>query len=198
MIDAYVEGRPIPRSSSSRTRLASMVARGRLRLVPLRLGRDAPEPLALVQGRQDPLLVLELRVGVVGALDVGAEEAREGDHLARDGEARRPLLAGVRLEARVRAHARRVAHLRGDRALPDQIVEAQPVVVELAAQALRRAEDLAGRADRLVRLLRTARAGAVAARLRRDIVVAVGGRAPAGGPRSAPRPRGSSSPSACR
>ena len=62
------------------------VAGGGLRLVAARGRVDGVEDLADAQGRQDALLILELRVGVVGALDVGAEEAGERDHLAGRGE----------------------------------------------------------------------------------------------------------------
>ena len=100
--------------------------------------------LALAQRRQ---LALGLFGVVVAALGVDACEALEDR--ARGGRAqavavRRQLDRG-RLELLRR-------HLRGDRALPDQAVEAQLVAVELAGERLGIARE-AGRPDGLVRLL---------------------------------------------
>ena len=52
----------------------------------LRRRLDHVEHLPHLERRQQPLLVLELGVGIVGALHVGAQEAREADHLAGGGE----------------------------------------------------------------------------------------------------------------
>ena len=63
--------------------------------------------------------------------------------------------------------AARVGHLRGDRPLPDQVVERGLVALELAPHLVGRAEAVAGGPDRLVRLLRVLDLAVVAARLRR-------------------------------
>ena len=61
-------------------------------------------------------------------------------------------------------HAR-IGHLRRHRALPDQLVDAQFVGVEIPLEVLRRQPEV-GRADRLVRFLRVLHAGLIAARAR--------------------------------
>src|SRR5690606_1370045 len=75
------------------------------------------------------------------------------------------LTACVGAEGDRRRRLRRVDHLRGDSALPDELVELERVAAQLAREARRRAEGLAGRADRLVRLLRILARRRVQARL---------------------------------
>ena len=60
--------------------------------------------------------------------------------------------------------AERVGHLRGDRALPDQVVQGQLLLRQGTSHLARRAEMIAGGSDRLVRLLGSLRRGAVQAR----------------------------------
>src|SRR5690606_21376374 len=107
----------------------------RLCLMPPRLEAAGVELLPDAERGQHALLVLELVVRVVGALDVGAEEAREGDHLAGGLERRCAVGAGVRVQAHLRPQARSVPHLGGYRALPDEVVEAQRVRVQVTPQA---------------------------------------------------------------
>ncbi len=66
-----------------------------------------------------------------------------------------------------------VGHLRGERALPDQVVERQLVAVQLALQLLRRPERVTGGANRLVCLLCVLHLARVLARRFRDRVGAV-------------------------
>src|SRR5690606_28165878 len=84
---------------------------------------------------KERLLVGELRIGIVGALDVGAQETREVDRPA------------ARLEDRVSvrhsngdAMAARVLHLGCDRALPDELVEAKLARIEIVAELIGAAE----------------------------------------------------------
>ena len=95
MIDAYVDGRPISRSSSSLTSDGLGVA-GR-RLGGVAVGGDllGGQRVALGDLRQPALAVVELGVGVVGALDVGLEEAVEGDDLAGGAELGVPAVGGA-------------------------------------------------------------------------------------------------------
>ena len=101
---------------------------------PLASSSGVREHVALGERRQQRLAVVELGVGVVGALDVGPEVAGE-----RDRAARRSPLGVAPVAPRVAARrtdtdcAAGVGHLRGDRALPDQVVEAQLVAAQLAA-----------------------------------------------------------------
>ncbi len=86
MIDAYVEGRPMSRSSSSLTSVASVYRAGGLVEWPSAATAVARQYLALAQRRQPPLSVVQLCFWVVGALDVGLHEAEERDRLARGTE----------------------------------------------------------------------------------------------------------------
>ena len=74
----------------------------------------------------------------------------------------------VDLDAGEHADRRRVAdrvgHLRGDRALPNQVVQRQLLLRQGTSHLARRAEVVTGGTDRLVRLLRALRRGAVQAR----------------------------------
>ena len=69
--------------------------------------------------------------------------------------------------------AARIGHLRGDGALPDEVVEGCLVALELALHLLGGAEAVAGGADRLVGLLRVLDLAVVVARLGGDRVGAV-------------------------
>ena len=78
------------------------------------------------------------------------------------------MTRAVDLNAGEHADRRRVAksvgHLRGDRALPDQVVQGELLLGQGARDFAGRAEVVAGGADRLVRLLRALRRGAIQAR----------------------------------
>ena len=91
---------------------------------------------------------------------------------AVENSATRPS-AAVGGDAHGHGLAARVRHLRGDGALPDQVVQLELVTRELAADLVRRAEAVAGRTDRLVRLLRVLHLALVPARLRGHRVGAV-------------------------
>ena len=104
---------------------------------------------------------------LVAALLVGQAEARGGDDRAR-GRGQHVVTLAVDLDAGEHADRRRVAegvgHLRGDRALPNQVVQGQLLLRQGTRHLARRAEVVAGGTDRLVRLLRALRRGAVQAR----------------------------------
>ena len=106
-------------------------------------------------------VVLALR-GVVDVLDVGLEEAVEGDRATAGAEDRVAAVGGGAADADRHRVADRVLHLRGDGAHPDQLVE--PELLARQAGLGGRAERLAGRADRLVRLLGVLHLGGVGAR----------------------------------
>ena len=171
MIDAYVDGRPMPRSSSALTRLASVYRAGGLVSWPCGSRLDACSAWPTVSARQPPLLVLLARL--VAARLVRLQEARERDDRAARAEGRGPLVGRRRAELDRDRLAARVLHLRRDRPLEDQVVERVLVARQLAAQLVGRAEDVACRADRLVRLLRVRDRTLVAPRLRGDGLLAV-------------------------
>src|SRR5690606_22320958 len=120
----------------------------------------------------------------VASLLVRGEEAAEGDLRARGGEhgldgpvddgvlpddgVEPTLRTGLRRDAHGRGRAARVGHLRGDGALPDEVVELELVARELARDLLGGAEGVARGADRLVRLLRALGLRGVDARLLGD------------------------------
>src|SRR5690606_25893097 len=153
------------------------VPRRRLRLVPQRLHAPALERRAPGERRQGLLAVVESGLGVVRALDVGAEVAGEDDRAAGGAEGEDRLGRGAgeveggghyaavgqpRLDARGDRLQPGVPHLRGDGALPDQVVEAG---LYAAPPVLVRREHLRARGPyRLVRLLGQLRALLVAAR----------------------------------
>ena len=147
------------------------VARGRRGRVALRLELERLQLVARLQMRERALLLL-LDV-VVAALLVGGEEAAERDHRPGGGELGVAPGRRRRAEPERDGQAARVGHLRGERPLPDQVVEGELVPVQLALELLRRPEGVAGGPDRLVRLLRVLDLARVLARLLRDRVGAV-------------------------
>src|SRR5438093_1899120 len=129
------------------------VARRRVRLVTLRLELDQLDGTTLGQIRQAALVVVGLLVGVATFL-VRGEEAAERNHRAGGAELRL-LAAGRRTgDAQRNGLTLRILHLRRDRSDPDQLVQRVLIAVELSLHVLRRAERVARRANRLVRLLR--------------------------------------------
>src|SRR5699024_11248885 len=151
------------------------VPRGRGGGVAVRGERAGVERLPLLHLRQalvPALLLVVLVAGGVAALLVRGEEAAEGDHGAGGAERRGPPLV---LEQQLDGGggALRVGHLRGDGALPDQLVQAELVTGELARHLGGGAEVIARGADRLVRLLRRLRLVLVIARLVRHELGAV-------------------------
>ena len=127
--------------------------------------------VALGDLRQPALAVVQLGVGVVGALDVRLEEAVEGDDLAGRAELGVPAVGGAAADLDGDRLADGVLHLGGDGPLPDQLV--QPELVAGQAGLGRGAEAVARGADRLVRLLRVLDLAGVGARLVRQVVGAV-------------------------
>ena len=132
----------------------------RLGVAGLRAGRvtfrlDVLEAKPVTDGESGQRLVLRLvsvSALLVPALLVRLEEALERVHGAGRGELG-AAAAGGDLEGDRGRLVLRVRHLAGHRALPDEVVEALLVAVELAGDLGGRAERLARRADRLVRLL---------------------------------------------
>ena len=127
------------------------VARRRLGLVALGGQRRGGHRGALGQVGQPGLDVVAALGRVVDVLDVGLEEAVEGDRAAARAEDRVAAVGGGTADADRHRVADRVLHLRGDGAHPDQLVE--PELLAGQAGLGGGAERLAGRADRLVRLL---------------------------------------------
>ena len=145
------------------------VAARRLGLVALGGGLGQRRGVALGDVGQGLLRVVLFRVvaPLVAALLVGQAEARGGDDRAR-GRGQHVVALAVDLDTGEHPDRRRVAegvgHLRGDRALPDQVVQGQLLLRQGTCHLAGRAEVVAGGADRLVRLLRALRRGAVQAR----------------------------------
>ena len=82
------------------------------------------ERLALGQRRQPALAIVGVgAVALVGVLDVGEEEALVGDDRAARGELGVATARGRGAQADGDRLAGGVGHLRGDRALPDQLVD---------------------------------------------------------------------------
>ena len=147
------------------------VARGRRGRVAFGLELERLQLVSRLQVRERTLLLL-LGV-VVAALLVGGEEAAERDHRARGGELGVAPVRRRRAEPQRDGLPARIGHLRGERPLPDQVVEGELVPVQLALELLRRPEGVAGGPDRLVRLLRVLDLAGVLARRVRNRVRAV-------------------------
>ncbi len=113
-----------------------------------------------------------LGVGVVGALDVGPQVAGEGDRAPRRGELGVGVGRGAG-DAHGHGSPGGVGHLRGDRPLPDEVVEPQVVARELPGQRVGGAEPVAGRADGLVGLLGVLDLAGVRPRRLRKVLLAV-------------------------
>src|SRR5690606_3788421 len=137
----------------------------RRRLGEVLVGVDAIErhALARLHRRQLAALVLVLLAPGVLAFLVDREEA--GIDHGGAGGAERVLAAGGQVHGHGVERGRH--HLRGDRALPDQFVQAALVVGE-EARDLRRRAQRRGRAHRFVRFLRVLRLGGVEVRLVRQ------------------------------
>ena len=131
------------------------------------LGQRRGVPLGDVGQGLLRVVLFRVVTPLVAALLVGQAEARGGDDRAR-GRGQHVVALTVDLDAGEHADRRRVAesvgHLRGDRALPDQVVQGQLLLRQGTGHLARRAEVVARGTDRLVRLLRTLRGGAIQAR----------------------------------
>ncbi len=123
--------------------------------MPARVQLAGGQSVALADVWQAAFTVLKLRVWVVRALDVGAQEAREGDDLSRCRELGLLPCAGHPTEPDRGRRSEGVSHLAGDCSPPDQFVEpiAVDVVAERGAHLTGGLEVIPGRTDRLVRLL---------------------------------------------
>ncbi len=74
--------------------------------------------VTLVQRGKENLLVLERRAGIVGALDVRAEKARELEHLPGG-----PEHGAVRIDKDREMPLPRFGHLASQGSFPDELVE---------------------------------------------------------------------------
>ena len=122
----------------------------------VRLEVEHREAVAGTHLRQPALAVVvagRRNLVLVATFLVGGQEAAERDDRAAGRELGVPAVAAGRAEPDRHGLAPRVGHLRGDGALPDQVVERQLVAAELARHLTRRTERVAGRPDGLVRLL---------------------------------------------
>ena len=105
------------------------VAIGRLGLVQLGLGPLDGDLAAFAQGRQEALLVGQFGLGIVGALHVGPAKARELNAQPRGAQGHRHVTGEVHdvthspRESHLVLSESRVDHLRGDGALPDEVVD---------------------------------------------------------------------------
>ncbi len=107
--------------------------------------------------------------GIVGVLAIQLEEAVEGDDGAGGAESGAMAVGDFDRDLVEFGGL----HLRGDGALPDQLVKAALIIGEEAGDAVGRTLDV-GRADRLMRLLGVLNLGLVLARRGRQVVGAVG------------------------
>ena len=128
------------------------VARRRVGLVAVGHQLEDVEAIAFGQRGQLTSGVVAV-VDLVEVLDVDEAEALVGDHRPGRGELGVAVLAAGRTEADRHRLARGVGHLRGDGALPDQLVDLGLGGGHLPGDVFGRAERIAGRADRLVGLL---------------------------------------------
>src|SRR6266508_3514775 len=152
----------------------------RLGVAGRRLGgvADRLEPLlgqllVLDQPGQPALAVVRLGRLVVGGLHVRLQEPGIRDGLAGGGEVAGLARGGDGLDPYRDRVADRVGHLAGDRTAPDQLVQPELLAGQPVRDLARGAEAVAGRADRLVRLLRVLHLALVATRFRGYVAVAV-------------------------
>ena len=135
------------------------------------LERGCLQRLADRQRRQPALLVVLGRL--VASRLVGLEKPWERDHGAACTEGRRPIVGGRGTQLDRDRLAARVLHLGRDGPLEDEVVERVLVTRELAAQLVRRSEDVSCGPDGLVCLLRVRNGALVAPRLGRNRVLSV-------------------------
>ena len=115
-------------------------------------------------------LVGEFGVGVVGTFDIRSQVAGEVDGLAADLED-----AAFAFDGDDDSSSARIGHLAGDGTLPDQVKQAEFVVIEGGFHRFRQAEGMPCGADRFVSFLGVFHLGLVGARLGRQIVGTVVG-----------------------
>ena len=161
MVEAYVRRPPDP-ELLERLHERGLGEAGR-RLREVLLGQHLEHPQHLLGGELGQAALGVLVRPLVASLDVDAEEPVEQQRLAGRAEHVR-VAVGRRLDVDADLVEARLGHLRRDGALPDQRVQAELVAVERAGDAFGRPERRR-RPDRLVRLLRVARARLVAPRL---------------------------------
>ena len=164
MIAAYVDGRPIPRSSSALTSVASVNRAGGLVACPSASSERACSscPTCSAGRRRSSSSSL-------GSSLPSSYALRKPGNVITVPEAANSAsvpVRGRRAEPDRHRLPARVLHLRRDRPLPDQVVQRVLVARELALELARRPEGLACRADRLVGLLRVLHLSLVPARLR--------------------------------
>ena len=90
IVGSYVDGRPMPRSSSALIKLASVYRGGGVVSWPSACSSRASNGSPAAIGGKPALLVVRARAVVVPALLVGGQEAAEGDDRAGRGELERP------------------------------------------------------------------------------------------------------------
>src|SRR5262249_21588878 len=140
------------------------VARRRLREMLVRRDGAARQPLTVAHVRQ-PLPLALLVTGVIAIFLIEPEEAVEHDDRARRMQ---PDLAARIGDVDAHLVEQRRRHLARDRALPDQLVEAALIGVEMARDLPGLARHVGG-TNRLVRFLRVLRGAPVDAGLGRQI-----------------------------
>ena len=138
-----------------------------------RLTAAAANNVALLECGEADFPVLQLGVGVVGTLDVGPQEPRKGDRLARRREEHGLVGAGGGPQPQRNPPAPGVGHLGGHAPLPDQVVEPGGVGVDLAGDLLRAAEPVTGGPDSFVGFLGVLHLAGVVPGLLGEVVGAV-------------------------
>ena len=133
MIDAHVDGRPMPELLEPLDERRLGVAGRRRRGVALRLERGDGDGVADGERRQQRLALVAVGVALVAGLDVHLAVAGERDRRAgRRANSAVGAVGGGGPEPDAHRGAGGVGHLRGQRALPDQPVQRQLLAVQLA------------------------------------------------------------------
>ena len=175
MIDAYVDGRPIPSSSSVFTSDASENRGGGwVKCCSGRTSSMRSTCSTVSSGKRRLGVGIDL---VVAPFLIDADEPVEHERLARGAKSVSDIagrVPGERLDVDPHLVEAGVGDLRRDGPLPDQAIQPQLVVIEDPAHQLRRSEH-GRRTDGLVRLLRAPRLGLVSPRLVERVGLSVRG-----------------------
>ena len=138
--------------------------------MPVGLQAQQRDRLALLEHRQHALLVV-VALFLAGVLVGGLEASEEGDG-ARRRELHVTTIGGRGADADRGGGDARIRHLRGDRALPDHVVERELIGAQLALDVGGQPEAVTCGSNRLVCLLRVLHLAVVASRGVRHVVSA--------------------------
>ena len=129
--------------------------------------------VALDHRWQATLLVIEFGIGIVATFDISSHETGEGNDLARGPEYAIASVRGCAADANRDRFSDGILHLRGNRSLPDEVIEGSFVARNLAGELVGGTERVASGANRLVGLLSALHLLGVTARLVGQVLVAV-------------------------